>query len=107
MKIDFEVEDIGKLEAFLTDGLRTLLNSKLTSDIPTLLEYTIRYPGHSSMVSELIDSGKLDNSTISHDGKIVNQKEFTTKKLFKEWKLAETDKEFTLLIISRSVLKLV
>ena len=52
------------------------------------------------MVSELIDSGKLDNSTISHEGKIVNQKEFTTKKLFKEWKLAETDKEFTLLIIT-------
>ena len=60
-KIDFEVEDIGKLEAFLTDGLRTLLDSKLTSDIPTLLEYTIRYPGHSNMVSELIHSGKLDD----------------------------------------------
>ena len=99
-KIDFEVEDIGKLEAFLTDGLRTLLNSKLTSDIPTLLEYTIRYPGHSSMISELISSGKLDDTTISHNGKIVSQKEFTTKKLFKEWELAETDKEFTLLIIT-------
>ena len=99
-KIDFEVEDIGKLEAFLTDGLRTLLNSKLTSDIPTLLEYTIRYPGHSNMVSELIHSGKLDDITIPHNGKMVNQKEFTTKKLFKEWELAETDKEFTLLIIT-------
>ena len=99
-KINFEVEEIGKLEAFLTDGLRTLLNSKLTNDIPTLLEYTIRYPGHSNMVSELIHSGKLDNITISHNGKTVNQKEFTTKKLFKEWELAETDKEFTLLIIT-------
>ena len=99
-KLDFEMEEIGKLEAFLTDGLRTLLDSKLTRDIPTLLEYTIRYPGHSSMISELIDSGKLDNTTISHNGKIVNQKEFTTNKLFKEWKLTETDKEFTLLIIT-------
>ena len=99
-KLDFEMEEIGKLEAFLTDGLRTLLDSKLTRDIPTLLEYTIRYPGHSSMISELIDSGKLDNTTISHNGKIVNQKELTTNKLFKEWKLTETDKEFTLLIIT-------
>lgn len=99
-KIDFEVEEIGKLEAFLTDGLRTLLDSELTSDIPTLLEYTIRYPGHSSMISELIDSGKLENTTISHNGKIVNQREITTKKLFKEWKLADVDKEFTLLIIT-------
>ena len=99
-KLDFEMEEIGKLEAFLTDGLRTLLDSKLTRDIPTLLEYTIRYPGHSSMISELIDSGKLDNTTISRNGKIVNQKELTTNKLFKEWKLTETDKEFTLLIIT-------
>ena len=99
-KIDFEVEEIGKLEAFLTDGLRTLLDSELTSDIPTLLEYTIRYPGHSSMISELIDSGKLENTTISHNGKIVNQRDITTKKLFKEWKLADVDKEFTLLIIT-------
>ena len=99
-KLEFEMEEIGKLEAFLTDGLRTLLDSKLTRDIPTLLEYTIRYPGHSSMISELIDSGKLDNTTISRNGKIVNQKELTTNKLFKEWKLTETDKEFTLLIIT-------
>ncbi len=99
-KLDFEMEEIGKLEAFLTDGLRTLLDSKLTRDIPTLLEYTIRYPGHSSMISELIDSGKLDNTTISRNGKIVNQKELTTNKLFKEWKLTETDEEFTLLIIT-------
>ena len=103
-KIDFEVEEIGKLEAFLTDGLRTLLNSNLTSDIPTLLEYTIRYPGHSNMVSELIHSGKLDDTTISHNGKMVNQKEFTTKKLFKEWELDETDKEFTLLIITANTI---
>ena len=99
-KIDFEVEEFGKLEAFLTDGLRTLLNSNLTSDIPTLLEYTIRYPGHSNMVLELIHSGKLDDTTISHNGKMVNQKEFTAKRLFKEWELAEKDKEFTLLIIT-------
>ena len=52
------------------------------------------------MVSELIHSGKLDDITIPHNGKMVNQKEFTTKKLFKEWELAETDKEFTLLIIT-------
>ena len=99
-KIDFEVEGIGKLEAFLTDGLRTLLESELTINIPTLLEYTIRYPGHSQMISKLIDSGKLDDTKVFDDGKEISQKEFTTKKLFKEWKLAENDKEFTLLIIA-------
>ena len=103
-KIDFEVEEIGKLEAFLTDGLRTLLDSELTSDISTLLEYTIRYPGHSEMVLDLVNSGKLDDTKISHNGKMVSQKEITTKKLFEEWKLAENDKEFTLLVIAASTL---
>ena len=99
-KINFEMEGIGKLEAFLTDGLRTLLDSELTKSVPTLLEYTIRYPGHSKLFSELIDKGKLDSTAISHNGKKVSQKEVTTRKLFKEWKLAENEKEFTLLIIT-------
>ena len=103
-KIDFEVEEIGKLEAFLTDGLRTLLDSELTSDISTLLEYTIRYPGHSEMILDLVNSGKLDDTKISHNGKTVSQKEITTKKLFEEWKLAENDKEFTLLVIAARTL---
>ena len=98
--INFEFENVGKLEAFLTDGLRTLLTSELTNDIPTLLEYTIRYPGHSKMISNLIKKGKLDDTLKSHNGKITNQKEITTKELFKEWKLTENDKEFTLLIIA-------
>jgi len=103
--IDFEFEDVGKLEAFLTDGLRTLLTTELTKDIPTLLEYTIRYPGHSEMVSKLIEDGKLDDTLESHNGKTTSQKEITTKKLFKEWKLTENDKEFTLLIITAKTIK--
>ena len=98
--INFEFEGIGKLEAFLTDGLRTLLNAELTRDIPTLLEYTIRYPGHSEMISKLIEEGKLDDNLKFYNGKMTTQREMTTNKLFKEWKLMEDDKEFTLLIIT-------
>lgn len=98
--INFEFENIGKLEAFLTDGLRTLLTSDITKNIPTLLEYTIRYPGHSEMISELINDNKLDDTLKSYDGKITSQREITTKELFKEWKLNRNDREFTLLIIT-------
>lgn len=98
--INFEFEDVGKLEAFLTDGLRTLLTTNLTNKIPTLLEYTIRYPGHSERIVNLIESGKLDNTPKSHNGKITSQREITCEKLFKEWELTENDKEFTLLIIT-------
>jgi len=103
--IDFEFEDVGKLEAFLTDGLRTLLTTELTKDIPTLLEYTIRYPGHSEMISKLIEDGKLEDTRESHNGKITSQREITTKELFKEWKLTENDKEFTLLIITAKTME--
>jgi len=101
----FDFEDIGPLEAFLTDGLRTLLDSKIAKDIPHLSEYTIRYPGHSKMISNLIDKGELDDTLKTHNGKITSQKEVTTKKLFREWKLNENDKEFTLLIIIGKTIK--
>ena len=39
-----EFDDIGTLEAFNTDGLRTLLK---TVRIPNMKEKTLRYPGHS------------------------------------------------------------
>ncbi len=72
----------------------------MTRNIPTLLEYTIRYPGHSEMIAELINNNKLDDTVKSHNGKITSQREITTKELFKEWKLNKDDKEFTLLIIT-------
>ena len=98
--INFEFENVGKLEAFLTDGLRTLLTTKLTKDISTLLEYTIRYPGHSKKISNLIEDGKLNDTVKTINGKLTSQREITCKELFKEWKLTENDKEFTLLVIT-------
>ena len=98
--INFEFENVGKLEAFLTDGLRTLLTTELTKDISTLLEYTIRYPGHSKKISNLIEDGKFNNTVKTINGKLTSQREITCKELFKEWKLTENDKEFTLLVIT-------
>ena len=98
--INFEFENVGKLEAFLTDGLRTLLTTELTKNTSTLLEYTIRYPGHSKKISDLIENGKFDDTVKTINGKLTSQREITSKKLFKEWKLAENDKEFTLLVIT-------
>ena len=98
--INFEFENVGKLEAFLTDGLRTLLTTELTKNTSTLLEYTIRYPGHSKKISDLIENGKFDDTVKTINGKLTSQREITSKNLFKEWKLAENDKEFTLLVIT-------
>ena len=97
----FEVENIGALEAFLTDGLRTLLNSdKKISEIPTLLEYTIRYPGHAQLVKELIGKGGFSDEIIEFNGKKMTQKEKTCLHLFDEWKLSKNEDEFTFMIIT-------
>ena len=99
--INFEVENIGTLEAFLTDGLRTLLNSdEKISKIPNLLEYTIRYPGHAQLVKKLISNGGFSDEIINFNGKKMTQKEKTCIQLFDEWKLSENEDEFTFMIIT-------
>jgi len=45
------------LEAFNTDGLRTLL----TLGVPNMVEKTLRYEGHAGLMSMLRDEGFLDN----------------------------------------------
>ena len=86
---NFEVEGIGELEAFLTDGLRTLLNSdKKISQVPNFSEYTIRYPGHADLVKNLIDNGNFSEE----------KREETCQELFEHWKLTDED-EFTFLLI--------
>ena len=73
------------LEAFNTDGLRSLLITM--SHVKNMSEKTLRYPGHVKLIKSYLKKGKLqDNGTI--------------KKLFKEWKLNRNDREFTLLIIT-------
>ena len=70
------------LEAFNTDGLRSLLHTM--SHVKNMSEKTLRYPGHVKQIKSYIKKGTLqDNETI--------------KKLFKEWKLESGELEFTLL----------
>ena len=89
----FEVEGIGELEAFLTDGLRTLLNSnKKISQVPNFSEYTIRYPGHADLVRKLIENGDFSEEKRGE----------TCQELFEHWKLTDED-EFTFMLIVATI----
>ena len=97
-KLRIEVEGIGELEAFLTDGLRTLLDSKGSlSEVPNMMEFTIRYPGHCDLIRKMISDGKFSNEIVK--GKKITRKEETSRELFESWKLEKGEEEFTFMLI--------
>jgi saccharopine dehydrogenase-like NADP-dependent oxidoreductase len=49
---------LGALEAFPSDGLRTLLAS--FPDVPHMAEWTLRWPGHLDFMQGLLAAGLLD-----------------------------------------------
>ena len=90
--IDFD--RIGKLEAFNTDGLRSLLK---TMKIPNMIEKTLRYPGHIELMRILREAGFFSEDIIEVNDISVSPVDVTTKLLFKHWKPEIDEDEFTIL----------
>lgn len=88
--------EAGTLEAFNTDGLRSLLK---TMKIPDMKEKTLRYPGHIELMKVLRETGFFNKEEIEVNGKIVRPVDLSSKLLFPLWKLEENEKEFTVLIL--------
>lgn len=91
-----EFEGIGTLEAFNTDGLRSLL---FTNSIPNKIEKTLRYPGHIDIIKMLIQTGFFDTKEININGLNISPLDFTSKILFDKWKLMPGEEEFTVMRI--------
>ena len=96
--IDFE--KVGTLEAFNTDGLRSILFTM--GHIPNMKEKTLRYPGHIDLMKGLIKAGFLNTKPVNFKGQQISPMEFTSSLLFDQWKLGETEEEFTLMQIKIS-----
>ncbi len=96
--IDFE--PVGTLESFNTDGLRSILLTM--GHIPHMKEKTLRYPGHIDLMKGLIKAGFLNNTPVNFKGMQISPMEFTSSLLFDQWKLGETEAEFTLMQIKIS-----
>lgn len=85
----------GELEAFNTDGLRSLI---FTMDhIPDMKEKTLRYPGHIDLIISLQQAGFFDTAPIVINNTSVSPLDFTSKLLVNEWKLGEEEEEFTVM----------
>ncbi|HNP99684.1 MAG TPA: saccharopine dehydrogenase C-terminal domain-containing protein [Bacteroidia bacterium] len=90
---------IGTLEAFNTDGLRSLIR---TMKIPDMIERTLRYPGHINYMRVLRESGFFSEDLINIDGHQIRPIDVTSKLLFPMWKLKEGEEEFTIMRVTVS-----
>ncbi|WP_455376014.1 saccharopine dehydrogenase family protein [Kaarinaea lacus] len=95
-----EFPNVGTLEAFNTDGLRTLINTY--PDISNMVEKTLRYPGHASLIQLLKDIGYLDTKNISKANNTINPLELSTALFKKHWELEPKEPEFTIMRINLS-----
>jgi saccharopine dehydrogenase-like NADP-dependent oxidoreductase len=87
---------VGTLEAFNTDGLRTLIH---TISAPNMKEKTMRYPGHIEKIAILRETGFFGQEEIEINGHLVRPIDFTAKILFPMWKMNEGDADLTVMRI--------
>ena len=92
-KIRFD--EIGELEAFNTDGLRSLIFTM--SHIPDMKEKTLRYPGHVELIIALQQAGFFDTAPLRIQEVDITPLDFTSKLLVNEWKLGPEEEEFTVM----------
>lgn len=85
---------VGTLEAFDTDGLRTLLR---TIDAPNLRERTLRYPGHAAKMALLRECGFFDEEPREVAGVAVRPRDLTAALLFPMWELPPGEGDLTVL----------
>ena len=90
-----EIEGVGTLEAFLTDGLRTVLSTIRARDMK---EKTMRYPGHAELMRVFRETGFFDEKPVPVRGGVsVSPREVTERLLFAAWKLPSGAEELTAL----------
>lgn len=88
-------EEVGTLEAFNTDGLRSLLYTM--PHIRNQKEKTLRYPGHVDLIIALKEAGFFSEEEIDVKGNQIKPLDFTSRMLFNEWKLEAQEPELTIM----------
>ncbi len=90
--IDFP--GIGTLEAFNTDGLRSLAH---TVRCANMKEKTLRYPGHIEKMRMLRETGFFSQEEIEVKGVKIKPLDLTARLLFPKWKLEKGEADLTVM----------
>lgn len=85
---------VGTLEAFNTDGLRSL---QQTLNAPFMKEKTLRYPGHVNLMRVFRESGFLGTEAVNVGDTRVRPIDLTAKLLFDQWRLQAGEEDLTVM----------
>ncbi len=91
-----EFDEVGTLEAFNSDGLRSLM---FTLKAKNMREKTLRYPGYVEKIKFLAENGFFNTALMEIGGGTVSPLQMTSKLLFKQWKLEEGEEDLTVMKI--------
>lgn len=89
-----DFEGIGTLEAFNSDGLRSLAN---TIEADYMIEKTLRYPGHIEIMRVLRHTGFFSKEKINVGGTSISPLDITSKLLFPKWELKTGEEDITVM----------
>ena len=89
-----ELPGVGTLEAFNTDGLRTLCD---TLDVPNMRERTLRYPGHAELMRVLRSGGFFSTDPLQVGDKTIRPIDLTAKILINDWKYEQGEADLTVM----------
>ncbi len=92
----FSIPQIGQLECFYTDGLRSLLHT--FKDIKNMEEKTIRYAGHAELMKELLKFGFRPSKPNSYNNTYITPQDYVLKFLQSELNKGD-DWDLTILLI--------
>jgi lysine 6-dehydrogenase len=85
----------GTLEAFNSDGLRSLIR---TIECPDMIEKTLRYPGHIGKIKLLQDCGFFSTEQVNVKGQLIRPIDLTTQLLFPMWDLKD-EEDLTIMMV--------
>lgn len=91
-----EFPGVGSLEAFNSDGLRTLTQTISAGDMS---EKTLRYPGHVKLMETFRHSGFFGKDKIEIEGQLLSPLSLTSKLFEKDWKLQSGERDLTVMQI--------
>ena len=86
-----DIDGVGTLEAFNTDGLRSLLRMQ----VPDMVEKTMRYPGHADRMRMLRESGFFAEDPMTIGNEHVRPIDVTARLLFEAWQYQEGERDLT------------